>query len=136
MPGQYVVDTHVLLWLLTDPGQLPEGTLAELRDRRSELFVSAASAWEIGTKHRLGKLPQADVLVGVYHRHLDRLGVTSVPISSEHSLLAGSLDWAHRDPFDRMIAAQCMIESLLLVTADDAFHTLAGIRAAWRLQRD
>lgn len=61
-----------------------------------------------------------------------RVGAQSIPITDEHSLLAGTLEWAHYDPFDRMIAAQCMIESLPLVTADEAFDTLPGVRNLWQ----
>ncbi|GAB3434301.1 type II toxin-antitoxin system VapC family toxin [Actinophytocola sediminis] len=93
--------------------------------------MSAASAWEIATRQRLGKLPQAEVLVRAYRQHLARLQVNSIPISDEHGLLAGSLEWAHRDPFDRMIAAQCMTESLPLATADEAFRTLTGVQVLW-----
>ncbi|MEJ7741412.1 MAG: PIN domain-containing protein [Nocardioidaceae bacterium] len=66
-----------------------------------------------------------------YEQHLDRLGVENISITAAHSLLAGSMEWPHRDPFDRMIAAQCMIDSLSLVTADEAFATLAGVRVLW-----
>lgn len=133
MADRYAIDTHVLLWLLTDPAKLPQDTREVLSDRRTQLFVSAASAWEIATKHRLGKLPQSEVLVRAYPRHLARLGVESMPITDEHSLLAGTLEWQHRDPFDRMIAAQCMTESLPLVTADEAFSTLSGVQIRWRI---
>lgn len=133
MTVRYLVDTHVVLWLLTDPGKLPQRTREELSDRRNDLLVSAASSWEIATKHRIGKLPQSEVLVRTYQRHLNRLGAQSIPITDEHSLLAGTLEWQHRDPFDRMIAAQCMIESLPLVTADGAFDTLSGVRNLWRI---
>lgn len=126
-----MLDTHVVLWMLTDPTQLSEGVRGPLADRSTLLFVSAASAWEIATKQRLGKLPQAEVLVGGYEQHLDRLGVDSTNITAAHGLLAGSMQWSNRDPFDRMIAAQCMIESLPLVTADIAFATLAGVRILW-----
>lgn len=68
-----------------------------------------------------------------YQRNLDRLGAQRVPITDEHSLLAGTLGREHCGPFDRMIAAQCMIESLPLVTADAAFDTIPGVRAVWRL---
>ncbi|MHA6801435.1 type II toxin-antitoxin system VapC family toxin [Bounagaea algeriensis] len=126
-----MIDTHVLLWMLTAPDQLPQQTRGMLAERGNELCVSAASAWELATKQRLGKLPQADVLVRAYQQHLNRLDVTSVPITDEDSLLAGSMDWSHRDPFDRMIAAQCMSHSLPLVSADGAFGTLPGVRVLW-----
>lgn len=128
---RYLLDTHSLLWALTDPSRL--GSLAHeaLADRSSSLVVSAVTAWEIATKHRLGKLPQADALLGAYSRHLDRLGAERLPVSEEHALLAGRLDWAHRDPFDRMLAAQAILESLTLVTADEAFTSLPGITLLW-----
>lgn len=131
MPAQLMLDTHVLLWMLTDSARLSAKVRDAVVDRNTELFVSAASAWEIATKQRLGKLPQADVLTRAYRQHLTRLAVESIPISDEHSLLAGSMEWRHRDPFDRMIAAQCMSESLPLATADKAFTTLVGVQVVW-----
>lgn len=76
-------------------------------------------------------LPQADVLLGGYTLHLDPLGVVRLPIAEEHALLAGQLEWEHRDPFDRMFAAQAMLESLTLVTNDVALTDLAGIATKW-----
>lgn len=96
----HLLDTHTLLWALTDPD-------------------------------RLGKLPSADVLVRGYPRHLDRLGVAGLSITEEHALLAGQLDWEHRDPFDRILAAQAMTESLTLITADAVFDSLPGVATAW-----
>jgi len=71
------------------------------------------------------------VLVGAYSRHLARLGATSLPVVEGHALLAGTLDWAHRDPFDRMLAAQSMIESLTLITDDAALAALPGVATVW-----
>ncbi len=127
----YLLDTHTLLWALTDPSRLGRDASGVVADRGSRLVVSAVSAWEIATKHRLGKLAQADAVIGGYARHLDRLGVTRLPLAEDHCLLAGSLDWAHRDPFDRMLAAQAMIESITLVTYDGAFRGLQGLRTLW-----
>lgn len=126
-----MLDTHVLLWMLTEPDRLPEPIRDTVVDRDTQLHVSAASAWEIATKQRLGKLPQSDVLVRVYRQHLEKLEVASVAITDDDSLLAGSMEWDHRDPFDRMIAAQCINGAHPLVTADEAFSTLAGVRVMW-----
>ncbi|WP_460517126.1 type II toxin-antitoxin system VapC family toxin [Humibacter antri] len=128
---RYLLDTHALLWALTSPERLGAEAETAIRPRSSELIVSAASAWEIATKNRLGKLPQADTVLEGYGRHLDRLGVERLPITDEHALLAGRLDWPHRDPFDRMLAAQAMIESATLLTADPVFAGLPGIASCW-----
>ncbi len=128
---RYLLDTHTLLWALTDPSRLGAGATEVIADRHSQLVASAASAWEIATKRRIGKLPQVDVLIGGYTRHLNRLGVARLPFTEEHCLLSGSLDWEHRDPFDRMLAAQAMIESMTLVTDDAAFRGLPGLRTLW-----
>lgn len=128
---RFLLDTHVLLWALTAPERLSPKTLQVISSRSSELVVSAASAWEIATKNRLGKLPQADAIVGAYQRHLSRLGVEQLPIEAEHALLAGRLDWQRRDPFDRMLAAQAMTESLTLITADAVFESLSGLATLW-----
>lgn len=127
----FLLDTHALLWALTDPPRLGSEAHRIVAARSSHLVVSAATAWEIGTKQRLGKLPQADALVGGYARHLDRLGAIRLPITEEHALLAGRLEWPHRDPFDRMLAAQAMLESLTLLTNDEALTNLPGLATAW-----
>jgi PIN domain nuclease of toxin-antitoxin system len=129
--SRVIVDTHVLLWMLTDPALLSTDARDALRPQRVEVYVSAATAWELSTKHRLGRLPQADVLLHAYDGHLKRLGAHDLKMTSAHARLAGSLDWQHRDPFDRMIAAQAMIESLALITADKAFNTVNGVRTLW-----
>lgn len=66
-----------------------------------------------------------------YARHLRRLGLRCVPISDDHALVAGGLDWVHRDPFDRMLAAVAMVEGWTLVTRDPAFDSLPGLRTLW-----
>jgi len=127
----YLLDTHVVLWALTDPTRLGRTARDVIENRSSRLIVSAVSAWEITTKHRLGKLPQADVLLGGYAKHLDRLGAIRLSVTEDHALLAGRLDWNHRDPFDRMLAAQAMIESLVIITGDPTFAGCPGVPTLW-----
>lgn len=127
----YLLDTHALLWALTSPGRLGPEARTVIRDRASRLLVSAVTAWEIATKHRLGKLPHADAIVEGYGRHLDVLGVGRLPVSDEHALLAGKLDWDNRDPFDRILAAQAMIESATLITMDPDLRALPGVATRW-----
>ncbi|HET7399733.1 MAG TPA: type II toxin-antitoxin system VapC family toxin [Intrasporangium sp.] len=129
--GDCLLDTHALLWALTDPARLGAAAHALVADSRVRLHVSAASGWELSTKSRLGKLAGAAVVLDGLDRHLARLGARPLDISLQHALLAGRLDWDHRDPFDRMLAAQSMIESMPLVSKDPAFHEVAGVRVVW-----
>lgn len=126
-----LLDTHALLWVLLEPARIPTATLDRIRDADTELVVSAASAWEIGTKFRLGRLGAAEPVVQGYTDHLARLRAVELPISSRHALTAGTLTWDHRDPFDRVIAAQCMLESIALVTADRELGAFPGVQAIW-----
>lgn len=126
-----LLDTHTLLWALADPPSLGREARQTIEDPSVTLRVSAASAWELATKQRLGRLPQADVIIEGLPQHIRRLGAASLPITMEHATLAGRLDWAHRDPFDRMLAAQAMVESMPLISKDAAFDTLSGIRTIW-----
>jgi PIN domain nuclease of toxin-antitoxin system len=116
-----LLDTHVVLWALMEPARLSTPVRTVLSDRTTNVLVSAASAWEIATKHRLGKLPEADEVVGGFADHLRTFGADELAITSSHALAAGRFDIAHRDPFDRMLAAQSMITGVALVTSDPAF---------------
>ena len=131
MKARLLLDTHALLWTLLEPDRIPSATLDRIRDGRTDLAVSAASAWEIATKLRLGKLADAEPVVHGYAAHLERLRAHELPMSGRHALAAGMLRWEHRDPFDRMIVAQCMIESMPLVTADRAITAFPGVTTIW-----
>jgi PIN domain nuclease of toxin-antitoxin system len=116
---KYLVDTHVLLWLLSTPDRIAAPARSALADRANALLVSVASALEISTKVRLGKLDAND-LIATLGRRLADIGAEVLPITLEHALLAGSMSWAHRDPFDRLLVAQATVEDATFVTVDAA----------------
>ena len=102
----YLLDTHAFLWWLFDDRRLSRRARAVMADPGNTLLVSAASAWEISTKHRLGKLPSASVLVQDLPGWVVRAGFRDLPITLADAQRAGAWPQAHRDPFDRMLAAQ------------------------------
>jgi PIN domain nuclease of toxin-antitoxin system len=126
-----LLDTHTLLWVLMEPHRLSVRAAGLLRDPTNEVLVSAASAWEIATKHRLGKLPHAAPILAAYSAHLARLRARDLAVSPAHALRAGGLMADQRDPFDRMLAAQSMLEGVPLVTNDPAFEAFAELTTLW-----
>ena len=126
-----LLDTHALLWALLEPARLSADAAALIRDPGNELLVSSASAWEIAIKHRLGRLPHAAAVVASYPAHLARLRADELPIRSAHSLLAGGFPVPHRDPFDRVLAAQAIAESAVLLTNDLAFAQFPQLQVRW-----
>lgn len=117
-----LLDTHAFLWAVSEPSKLSPKVRAAFRQRDNELFVSAASAWEIATKSRLGKLPGADLVIAGFSGLLLDLRAADLPIARAHALRAGSYTQPHVDPFDRMLAAQAEIEGLALVSKDRALR--------------
>lgn len=86
---------------------------------------------EVATKVRLGKLDAAATLVSTWERRVEDIDAELLDLTTAHALHAGSMPWAHRDPFDRLLAAQAIVENVILVTTDAAFTTLPGVRTAW-----
>jgi PIN domain nuclease of toxin-antitoxin system len=115
-----LLDTHAFLWAVLEPGKLSRKVRARLESTATIIVVSSASAWEIATKYRLGKLPGAAILVAGYAQAIAGLQAEELTISSAHALKAGSWKASHRDPFDRLLAAQADLEALPLVTNDPA----------------
>jgi PIN domain nuclease of toxin-antitoxin system len=126
-----LLDTHVVLWALLVPSRLSRQAAELLQRADSELLVSPASAWEIATKQRLGKLPHAAPIVAAYVAHLAALRAEELPIRSVHAIRAGSFAVDHRDPFDRMLAAQSSLEGIPLLTNDVAFRLFPDVEAIW-----
>ncbi|HKX09648.1 MAG TPA: type II toxin-antitoxin system VapC family toxin [Stellaceae bacterium] len=125
-----MLDTHTLVWWLADDPGLSASARGAIADEANEIFVSAASAWEIATKHRLGKLPSAAALVADIGGAIAAQGFAELPISLAHAERAGALPGPHRDPFDRMLIAQAMLDDLVLVSNDTAFDAY-GARRLW-----
>lgn len=127
----YLLDTHVVLWMLGDPDKLSPPSRAVVVDPKATLAVSSVSALEVATKVRIGRLPGAEHLVATWEERLAELRLGALPVTTSHALLAGSLAWGHRDPFDRLLAAQALHDNLVLVTADAALRGLPGLRSLW-----
>lgn len=126
-----LLDTHALLWALAEPHRLSPRAASLIKDPNNVVLVSAASAWEIATKQRLGKLPGAGPIVAAYAAHLATLRAEELPVRSEHALLAGGFTLAHRDPFDRVLAAQASLEGVALLTNDPAFAAFPDVELLW-----
>lgn len=118
-----LLDTHALLWALLQPSELSDRARALIKDRRNEVLLSSATAWEIATKFRLGKLPEAVEVATNYLEVTRTFGADHLAITPMHSLTAGGFRSEHRDPFDRMIAAQALHESLAVVSKDNAMRS-------------
>lgn len=123
MGVSYLIDTHVLLWWLFDDPKLSIRCREIIQNPDNQIFVSSATAWEIATKYRIGKLPEAKTLVESYQATLSHARFLELPISTDHALRAGSLPIDHRDPFDRMLMAQAELENLSIITYDSEFKT-------------
>jgi len=117
-----LLDTHIFLWWIFGDSNLPDGIRRYIENRDHDIFVSAASVWEIATKYRLGKLSEAENVAKHSPAWIERAGFQSMAITSEHAQLAGAWDIAHRDPFDRMLAAQAKLERISLATVDKALQ--------------
>ena len=125
-----MLDTHTLLWWFTDDPGLSDAARALILEKDNEVFVSAASAWEIATAHRLGRLRGIPEIIPRFADLLSADGFSHLPVNHLHALTAGGYELAHRDPFDRMLAAQSQIEFLPLITRDAAFK-LFSIKTIW-----
>jgi PIN domain nuclease of toxin-antitoxin system len=125
-----LLDTHTLLWWLDGDSSLSNVARAWISDPKHGILVSAASAWEIATKVRIGKLPGAVEVAARFHDCLCQQGFTPLEITTDHALRAGSLPGSHRDPFDRMLIAQAQALNVPLISNENLFDQY-GIRRIW-----
>jgi len=128
---KYLLDTHTFLWIAFDDSRLCDTAIKAINDEASEIFVSPVTAYEIMNKHRIGKLPEYTYVAENYLDVFHTLGAEELPIKTKHLLFAGKFDWSHRDPFDRILAAQSSIENMTLLTNDKVFDTLPWIKTLW-----
>jgi PIN domain nuclease of toxin-antitoxin system len=116
-----LLDTHALLWWLAGDLSLPTRAQELIGEPSNEVFVSAASIWEISTKHRIGKLPGVEPILNNFDDVIAGQGFRELPIIVRHAQIAGGLPGPHRDPFDRMLVAQAMLQNLILISNEVIF---------------
>ena len=114
-----LLDTHVFLWLQTEPERLGEH-LPLVEDRRNELLLSAASSWEIAIKYALGRLPLPEPPQRYIPARIRAVGARAVAVTHTHALAVAELEPLHRDPFDRLLVSQAKALDIPLLTADPA----------------
>jgi PIN domain nuclease of toxin-antitoxin system len=125
-----LLDTHALLWWLFDDQRLSDVARENIAAPEHKVWVSAASAWEIATKTRLGKLPEAGDVAEKLPVYLRRARFLELPVTVAHALKAGGLPGPHRDPFDRMLIAQSFVSGFPVVTIDPVFRDY-GVGTLW-----
>ena len=125
-----LLDTHTFLWWFTDSRRLSEAVRQAIVDETNDVLISAASAWEIATKHRLGKLPEAEELALDISGAIAGQNFEELPITVEDAARAGALPGPIRDPFDRMLIAQALSGNLVLVSIEELFDQY-GVRRLW-----
>lgn len=123
MGNRYLIDTHILLWWIFNDPKLDQTSRNLIQNPQNQILVSSATAWEIATKNRIGKLPEAMELLKNYPAILKQARFLELSITTAHALRAGLLPIDHRDPFERMIMAQSELEQIPVITHDPAFQT-------------
>ncbi|NTF07231.1 type II toxin-antitoxin system VapC family toxin [Agrobacterium rubi] len=127
---KYLLDTHTLLWWIDGDNQLSSDALDIISDPENDIYVSAASAWEIATKFAKGRLPTASLVLPDFAGIIQQEGFSELPINSVHMVRSAMLPGEHRDPFDRILAAQAIIENMALISTDEKIPSL-GVLTRW-----
>lgn len=129
-----LLDTHAVAWALGDPDRLTPLVRDLMAAPSTTVFVSPVAPWEIATKHRVGKWREAPAVLAALETAVALARFIALPITITHARRAGEMAGVHRDPFDRMLAAQSEVEALSLVSADPAFAAL-GLTTVWSSPR-
>ena len=127
---KYLLDTEVWLWSHAEPERITPGVRQLIADGREELYLSAASSWEISIKSALGKLPLPEPPALYVPKRLAAQGVRPLPITHTHTLGVAELPLHHKDPFDRLLIAQAKAEGMTILTADRSFGWY-GVGVLW-----
>jgi PIN domain nuclease of toxin-antitoxin system len=125
-----LIDTHTFLWLTGETSRLSGNALAYIEDESNELLLSLASGWKIAIKVSLGKLKVVTPVNELLSAVTDAAAVGIIPIKLSHIVAVSRLPFFHKDPFDRLLAAQCLTEGLPIVSADNIFEEY-GVRRIW-----
>jgi len=125
-----LLDTHALIWWLAGDEALSHRARDAIADETNAVAVSAASAMEVATKFRLGKLPDAALLAQDFEAVIAEQGFDELPISVHHARLAGEMNIAHKDPFDRLLIAQALAEDMVLVSNEALFDAFS-VKRLW-----
>ncbi|WP_075214680.1 type II toxin-antitoxin system VapC family toxin [Mongoliimonas terrestris] len=125
-----LLDTHVILFIYSEENRISSNARRALDDAANELIVSAISIYEIVRKHMIGKLPQAGRFISDWQAILARDGFTLIDLRPDEAACAAAFPSTHRDPFDRMLAAQALVNGLFLLSADTALDGF-GVERLW-----
>lgn len=127
---QLLLDTHTFIWWMTNDTALPASTRKMIGDEENSIYLSAATAWEMTIKYKIGKLPVMAGFNADVPSAIEEQGFIELPISIFHGQMAGALDGHHKDPFDRMLIAQALADDLTLVSNDMQFDAY-GVTRLW-----
>ena len=125
-----LLDTHAFLWWVINDKRLSQAARWAIADEDNDVLISAVSAWEIATKHRIGKLPESETLVENMAAKIALEGFEELPIAADDAVRAGQLPGHHSDPFDRMLIAQALARNIPLVSNEPLFDRY-GVRRFW-----
>lgn len=125
-----LLDTHAIVWMLRADPRLSRPAAAVIDESANDLLVSAVSAYEVCLKHSLGKWPDVAALAADFEKEIGTADCRTLPVTTAHAITAGKLDLSHRDPFDRLLIAQALVERVPIVSNDAVFDSF-GVERIW-----